>query len=62
MPDNRYLAYVLQESVDQQAADYSYHKEHSERNSGALDPERVTIGVGCHWPGALTKRIVTGYR
>ena len=60
MPDTRILASRF--SVHQQSTDHGYDKEHRKGDSGALDPERVTVGVPSHWPGALTKRIVTGYR
>lgn len=58
--DARTLA--SQFSVHQESADHGYDEEHREGDSGALDPERVTVGARSHWPGALTKRIVTGYR
>ena len=60
LPDFWHLTSGL--SVQQQSADHSDDKEHGEADSGALDPEWVTVGVRSHWPGALTKRIVTGYR
>ena len=49
-------------SVQQQSVDHGDHKEHGEADSGALDPEWVTVWVRSHLPGALTKLIATGYR
>jgi len=54
--------YPLNLSIHQQSADHGYDKEYRKGDSGPLDPERVTVGIRSHWPGALTKWIVTGYR